>query len=160
MKQIKLFIEKNGDLCEKFNDKVLSSDIGNYIEKECRAVKKKDKVTISIVTPKELTDKEKNDIEELIKNNYQSLKKEQSIVKEYQIKRNLILILLGVIFVMVSNIFEKQFVLSELFLIVGWFAIWEVVDRILFDGVRDKIKTERYNKLIRCKIDFKVEDKS
>ena len=50
-------------------------------------------------------------------------------------------------------------ILSELFLIIGWVSFGEVIYKILFDNVKDKIKTERYKRLSRCQIEFTTKKK-
>lgn len=153
MRRINLFIDSVDDLKEKYNENVLSNEASNYIESECLSSTKKDKIVIEVVTEKELTQDDRDEVERLIKNNYRELQIEKIIIRNYQIKQSFFLSLFGILFIVISNILKED-ILSELFLIVGWVAFGEVIYKILFDNVKDKIKTERYKRLSRCEIEF------
>lgn len=63
-----------------------------------------------------------------------------------------LLLLLGIILIIISEIFSA--LLSELFLIAGWVVIWEVVYDILFTGIKRKQKLKIAQKLSTCEISF------
>ena len=63
-----------------------------------------------------------------------------------------LLLLLGIILIIISEIFSA--LLSELFLIAGWVVIWEVVYVILFTGIKRKQKLKIAQKLSTCEISF------
>jgi len=158
MRRIELYVDDTNELKEKFNDNVLSKEVSNYIESECLTSVKKEKIVIDIVTKKDLNQKDKDEIERLIKSNYRELLIEKNIIKNYQVKQSFFLSLFGILFIIISNLLKED-ILSELFLIIGWVAFGEVIYKILFENVKDKIKTERYKRLSRCKIEFITEKK-
>lgn len=153
MRRIELYVDGTDDLKEKYNGNVLSGAASNYIESECLSSVKKEKIVIDIITKKELSQVDRDEIERLIKNNYRELLIEKEMIKDYQVKQSFILSLFGILFIIISNLLKAD-ILSELFLIVGWVAFGEVIYKILFDNVKDKIKRERYKRLSRCEIDF------
>ena len=67
-----------------------------------------------------------------------------------------LLLLLGIILIIISEIFSA--LLSELFLIAGWVVIWEVVYDILFTGIKRKQKLKIAQKLSTCEISFIIEN--
>ena len=145
MKHISISINGKEDLSEKYNNNVLSNEINSYILKESLPVRNSERIIVDILSYKEL--KEEDKIERLIKNNYKSLCKEKNIIKEYQYKQSILLTIIGILFIVISNILKEESIISELFLIVGWVSLWEVIYKILFDNVKDKIEIERYNKI-------------
>lgn len=153
MRRIELYVDSINDLKEKYNGNVLSNEVSNYIESECLSSTRKDKIVIEVITEKKLMQKDKDEIERLIRNNYRERQVEKIIIRNYQIKQSFLLAMFGIIFIVISNMLNDG-ILSELFLIVGWVAFGEVIYKMLFDNVKDKIKTERYKRLSRCKIEF------
>lgn len=153
MRRVELYVNSIDDLREKYNGNVLSNEVSNYIESECLSSTKKEKIVIEVIANKEFVQEDKDDIERLIRNNYRERQVEKNIIRNYQVKQSFFLSLLGIVFIVVSNMFDNS-VLSELFLIVGWVSFGEVIYKILFENIKDKIKTERYKKLSRCGIEF------
>lgn len=147
MKHISISINGKEDLSEKYNNNVLSNEINSYILKESLPVRNSERIIVDILSYKELKEEDKIEIERLIKNNYKSLCKEKNIIKEYQYKQSILLTIIGILFIVISNILKEESIISELFLIVGWVSLWEVIYKILFDNVKDKIEIERYNKI-------------
>ncbi|MGM9881447.1 MAG: hypothetical protein ACI31S_01220 [Bacilli bacterium] len=159
MKHISISINGKEDLSEKYNSSVLSNEINSYILNECLPVRKNEKIVIDILSSNELEEEDKLEIEKLIKNNYKNLRDEKNIIKEYQYKQSIVITIIGIIFIVMSNILKNESILSELFLIAGWVSLWEVIYKVLFGRVKDKIEIERYKKLSKCKINFTMKKK-
>lgn len=159
MKHISISINGKEDLSEKYNSSVLSNEINSYILSECLPVRKNEKIVIDILSSNELEEEDKLEIEKLIKNNYKNLRDEKNIIKEYQYKQSIVITIIGIIFIVMSNILKNESILSELFLIAGWVSLWEVIYKVLFGRVKDKIEIERYKKLSKCKINFTMKKK-
>lgn len=154
MKKIDVFIEKKEDLTNKYNSEVLSKEVNNYIEEECLGVKVKENISLNIYTPKDLPTEEKESITKLIHRNYKALYQESIEINNYQNKISIVLSLLGIIFIVISNFLSSEKILSELFEIAGWVALWEVMYKELFEDIKDKMKRQKYKKLSQCKVEY------
>lgn len=158
MRRIDLYIDDISEIRAKYNDNALSRDISDYILGECLTSTRKDKIVINVITNDVLNQNDMDNVERLIRNNYRELLIEKNMIRNYQVMQSFFLSLFGILFIVISNVLKKQ-ILSELFLIVGWVAFGEVIYKILFDNVKDKIKTERYKRLSRCQIEFTIKKK-
>ena len=153
MRRIDLYIDDISELRAKYNDNALSRDVSDYILGECLTSTRKDKIVINVITDKNLNHDDMDEVERLIRNNYRELLLEKNMIRNYQVLQSFFLSLFGILFIVISNVLKEQ-ILSELFLIVGWVAFGEVIYKILFDNVNDKIKKERYKRLSHCQIEF------
>ncbi len=75
---------------------------------------------------------------------------EDSIV---DVKR-IFLLLLGILLIFISKIFD--FILSEIFLVAGWVAIWEIVYDLFFRERERKRNIKIYQKLAKSTIIFEA----
>ena len=50
------------------------------------------------------------------------------------------------------------YIIEELILILGWVAIWEVADYLLFEDTKNRIKSKRIDELTKATIKFIKED--
>ena len=64
-----------------------------------------------------------------------------------------LLLILGVLFVTLNQIFEIYF-LKEIMLVAAWVVIWETVYDFLFKGSGRKIKSKMYKSLINAIVEF------
>ena len=123
----------NDDLYEKYNRKIVSNDLVNYIITSAYNTKKKDKIKIIINNSIGISSVS------LIK---EGLKKEYE--KSYLIyyKNNIVQIiylLIGIIALFVSSIMDGN-IFKEIILIGGWVLIWEMIELEIFSDVKEKRK--------------------
>lgn len=134
-----------------FNKAEISKDLDEYITKYYEHLSlKKSKLELKIIGLNNLKDQQA--LTNIIHNFYQTqLKKYQKIDKLDDYIRS-ILLLIGILAILISNQFQS--LISELFLIMGWVIIWEIVYDVLFNLIKRKRKTRLYLALSTCKINF------
>lgn len=154
---INIKINSVEDITNNFNDNKLSDELGKYIYDECLGTPL-NKIPILNFNFKNLPKKEEQEkIVDMIRSYYGLEIKEEMMHIEYNNIRMSFLIVLGVIFILISNLLSSVFWLEEVLLIIGWVLIWEVVYDLVFEETKKRIKIKRFKKLTRCKINFKSE---
>ena len=142
MKSILVNLKKESDLYEKYNDDV-SNALIKYLIKEAKT---NDKIEVIIKTKLEV-----DNIEFLIKKGLQQeLNDTRRIDKFYDFKQFRFFII-GIIFLLISTLMGYE-ILRELVLIIGWFAIYEVVEIALNTSGILKRKRKTIKKLLGCHI--------
>ncbi len=153
---IEIVVKEKDNLYNNFNSNKLSDDLGNYIYSQSLSYKIREEVKINIKTEFELNEKEKNDLVDMIREYFGLSIKETLIYYKYNNFKKTLLFILGVILICLSHFIGilNDFLISEVFLIIGWVAVWEVFDNILLVETKKKFKLERFRKLVKCKIYF------
>lgn len=142
MKSITVNLTRESDLYERYNDDV-SNALIKYLIKEAKT---KDKIEVIIKTKLEI-----DNIEFLIKKGLQQeLNDTKRIDKFYDFKQ-LRFFIIGIIFLLISTLMGYE-ILRELVLIIGWFAIYEVVEITFNTSSILKRKREAIKKLLGCHI--------
>lgn len=158
MKTLKIYVnlEKLEEIHHPFQKNTLNPDLGNFLYDECRGKEKKAKIDIHILTEKEFDSEKKEYIRNLIHKHFQEEKKEMELKRQISQQFYLFLLLLGLIFLLLSFFFSSPFV-EEVFVILGWIAIWESVENFLFSKSKESLKVQRLKKLAEARIYFKEE---
>ena len=153
---IELVINDKEEFCNSFNNKKLSSDLGNYIYNEALIFNRNESFQINIKTKFDLAKNEKNEMVDMIREYFGLRIRETINYYKFNRLKKLLLFLLGIILITISHFVSvnNEFLISEVFLIIGWVAIWEVFDNILLVETKKKFKLNRYKKLVNCKINF------
>lgn len=153
---IELVINDKEEFYNSFNNKKLASDLGNYIYNEALIFNRNESFQINIKTNSDLTKNEKNEIVDMIREYFGLRIRETINYYKFNRLKKILLFLLGIILITISHFvsINNEFLISEVFLIIGWVAIWEVFDNILLVETKKKFKLNRYKKLVNCKINF------
>lgn len=142
MKSITVNLTRESDLYERYNDDV-SDALIKYLIKEAKT---KDKIEVIIKTKLEI-----DNIEFLIKKGLQQeLNDTKRIDKFYDFKQ-LRFFVIGIIFLLISTLMGYE-ILRELVLIIGWFAIYEVVEITFNTSSILRRKRKAIKKLLSCNI--------
>ena len=142
MKSIIVNIRKEQDLYEKYNNEV-SSELIEYLVSEAKV---KDDVEIIINTKLEL-----ENIDKLIKEVLQKSYKEFKLIDKFYDNRQLLFFIVGFIFLLFSTITKPE-VIKELILIIGWVAVWEVLDIAINIDSKRSFNMKVIKKLMNCQI--------
>ena len=142
MKSIIVNLRKELDLYEKYSNEV-SSELLEYLVKEARV---KDDIEVIINTKLDV-----NNVDEFIKEGLKSSYKDIKIIDKFYDNKQIILFIVGMIFLIVSTITKPE-IIKELILIIGWVAVWEVIDIAINIDSRQKYNKKILKKLINCKI--------
>lgn len=153
---IELIINEKEEIYNEFNNEKLSSNLGDYIYNEALIFNRNESFQINIKTNFDLTKNEKNEIVDMIREYFGLRIRETINYYKFNRLKKLLLFLLGIILITISHFvsINNEFLISEVFLIIGWVAIWEVFDNILLVETKKKFKLNRYKKLVNCKINF------
>lgn len=153
---IDIIVSDKEDLYNNFNSKKLSSELGSYIYNQSLGYSINEEFKINIKVTDILTDKEKNDIVDMIREYFGLSIKETLIYYKYNNFKKIVLFILGIILIYISHFVGtiNDFLISEVFLIIGWVAIWEVFENILLVDSKKKFKLKRLKRLVKCKISF------
>lgn len=153
---IDIVVKEKEDLYNNFNSNKLADDLGNYIYNQSLSYKIKEEIIIHIKTEFEFSEKEKNALVDMIREYFGLSIKETLIYYKYNNLKKILLFILGIILIYLSHFVSvmNDFLISEVFLIIGWVAVWEVFDNILLVETKKKFKLERFKKLVKCKIYF------
>lgn len=142
MKSIIVNIRRERDLYEKYSNEV-SSDLLEYLVDEARV---KDDVEIIVNTRLDI-----KDIDKLIKEGLENSYKDTKVIDKFYDNKQIILFIVGMLFLIFSTITKPE-VIKELILIIGWVAVWEVLDIAINVDSKQKYNRKIINKLINCKI--------
>ena len=151
---ISVFINDREDIYNKYNENKLSNELGGYIYNQSLPFKLDKNVKIDIKTKFEIDDVEKEKIKKLIKEYFDLGIKETLVYYKFNNIKNIILSVLGILLIIASRFSSNNYLISEVFLIVGWVAIWEVFDNILLVETKKRFKLKRLKKLKKYNITF------
>lgn len=151
-KIIKIDIQNEEDLIEKYDNDVANHNLIEYILKKAMDTKKDEPIKIVI--------KNKCNTDIFIREKIiDGLKLEYDHqIKEHQ-RNNLIqimLLLLGITFLFLSTLVSEDVIWKEVILIGGWVPIWEMVDIELFNEFRGRRIKKIIKKLIQS--EFEIEN--
>lgn len=152
--KIDVFVDNKKEIFHPFSVTTLNPDLASYIYDECIGKKKNTPIQIEIDSKEKLDDNDKELIESLIKNHFIHEIEEEKIKDRKSILLYICLCFVGSLFILLALLTEKVF-LSEIFNILGWLSIWELVYDILFVESKDNLKINRYKKIIKSEIIFK-----
>lgn len=126
-KEIHMKLESVEEAMHPLNDAILSEIVASYLEKESRFVTTSQ---ITLVIHGLSSKKEKQQLEELLRNYYQEKMEEIKTIDRFDDLKRIILFLIGVLLILLSSMLTS--VLSEVILVAGWVAIWETVYDLFF----------------------------
>lgn len=145
---IEIYIDEKKDFIEKYNDNKMDSSLIDYLINQ---ISIKDKRNIKLIIHN------KNNFElDFIRLVNEGLEKEYKKMIEKRHKTNIkqiLLILVGIFALLISMLISENSIFREIFVIIGWVPIWEVIYIGLFSDINDKIKIKNLNKLLKANIE-------
>jgi hypothetical protein len=142
MKSIVVNIRREKDLYEKYSNEV-SSELIKYLVNEAKV---KDDVEVIVNTKLDI-----KNIDTLIKEGLEDSIKDIKKIDRFYDSKQVILFIVGMIFLIISTLTKPE-IIKELILIVGWIAVWEVLDIAINIDSKQKYNKKIIKKLINCKI--------
>lgn len=142
MKSIVVNIRRERDLYEKYSNKVSSELIKHLINE----AKVKDDVEIIVNTKLDI-----KNIDKLIKTGLEASIKDIKKIDKFYDNKQVILFIVGMLFLIFSTLTKPE-IIKELILIIGWVAVWEVLDIAINVDSKQKNNRKTINKLINCEI--------
>lgn len=150
-KIINIDVKTLDDLVEKYDNDKIAKDLIEYIIKEARHLNRKDTLKVNII----LNFKTNLNIKEMLTTSF----KEEYLnnVNDHYFNNlfQVILFLLGILFLSLSALLKDNNIWKELLLIGGWVPIWEMIELELFNDVRGRKKKFIINKILNSSIDIR-----
>lgn len=142
MKSILVNIRKEQDLYDTYSNRV-SNELIQYLVEEAKT---KDDIEIIINTELRI-----ENIDSLIKEGLERYYKSTKLIDRFYDNKQIILFIIGMLFLIFSTVTKPE-VIKELILIMGWVAVWEVLDIVINVDSKQKFNRKIIKKLINCKI--------
>lgn len=147
MKIFEIDLYEEEDLFEKYNKKIVSQELIDYIVDAVYTIDLKDPIKIVI----------NNNIktnQECVPIIIQGLKKEYNkTILEYKHNNNIQLIyFIAGILILLASVLIKNVILSEISLIGAWVLIWSMIEIEIFTDIKNKRKSKILKKIIESDI--------
>lgn len=154
MSEIFVNLKNKNDYVNKFNNDRISKELNNYLLDECKTIKYNSKINIKVKSEFNITEEEQKKFKEMIKNSYVDDNLELNLTLKRLLVVDLIMFLIGIVFLLFYYLSKNIIIMSEILLIFGWVLIWESTYNLLFSRVENKIKIKKNRQIINGKIDF------
>ena len=156
LKKIRVILEEEAELFNKFDNDELSKELGEYIFQEYENVKESDSVVIEFYTSFKLDESKEEDIIKLIRQYFKKQIEESNSYNMFDNIKKIISFFVGMLIIFISDLcyYRSSHFVGEILSIVGSVAIWGVFDGIITTIFNNKINKAKLNKLIKSKIMF------
>lgn len=154
----KIFINlnHNDDACNKFNNDILSKELGNYIYEQYTSFKEDGNIKLIISSDEEIDNDFKNKLRKMIKEHINSNIVELNKIHNKLIFKSILLSIIGICLIFIAHFFNihNEYIVSEVLMIAGWVSLWEVFDNLVFKESKWRSRYNGYKKLNKCEIEF------
>lgn len=154
MSEIFVNLKNKNDYVNRFNNDRISKELNNYLLDECKTIRHNSKINIKVKNEFNMTEEEQKKFKEMIKNSYVDDNLELNLTLKRLLVVDLIMFLIGIVFLLFYYLSKNIIIMSEILLIFGWVLIWESTYNLLFSRVENKIKIKKNRQIINGKIDF------
>lgn len=150
---IEIDLDNRGEYVNEYDDHRINDRMHQYILENPIDVRKD--IVLNIKFNYKVKEEELDTFKDMLRVSFANeLTKIESELKKINY-RDFFLILLGILFLVIYSYFERNdiFLFAEFFLIIGWVAIWEFAESLLF--YRRRLARNRiiYKKLLLAKIE-------
>lgn len=143
-KIVEIDLNNKEDLTEKYNNKIVSKNLITYLLEEAMFIDKDESIKVIINNNCDISE----DFIELIKDGLKIEYNRTLKRKHFNNIRQFIYLIIGVIFLFFSTMFHDDFIFKEVFIIIGWVPIWEVMEIELLTDIKEKRKRRIIKKLL------------
>ena len=153
---IEISFDEKDDYINQFNENKLSNNLSNYILDECKGKSLDNRITLNVKVNFKISTSDKEKFVTMIHENYKSDLEEYMLILKHSHLKKIIIFFIGVILIYLyyfQDISHNK-VISEVILVIGWVAIWEVAYTWLFENSKNRLTIKRLKQLTRCKINF------
>ena len=152
-KIIKIHLTERTEYINKYNQRILSYDLSNYILEELKGIDTKEKIKFFIESDFEMTDLEKTNLVDMIRNNYGAdISEILNISKKHRITYLLIL-LISIILIIIYSMINTELI-AQYTLILGWVLMEQTICYFLYKGTEYNHQISRRKQIINAKIIF------
>ena len=150
---IKIHLKTKEIYKNEFNEEILSYKLRNYILEETKGISTKQKIKFEIHPEFEMKEIEKNNLIDMIRNNFGADISEIIDVARKQRIINCLILTIGIIFILIYSTLKTS-LLSEFSLILGWIFLGEAICNILYKEVENIHKITRRKQIVNAKVLF------
>ena len=150
LKTINIDLLNKDDFLEKYNHDEVSHGLIEYLIQEGKNISKKDKLILNIHVNFQNDLNIKDMLIKALNKEYINTINDHYFNNLFQI----LLFLLGIIFLSLSTLFKEGVIWKEILLIGGWVPIWEMIELELFNDVRGIKKKKIIKYLIHSQINI------
>ena len=156
-KIIKIHLTERTDYINKYNQRILSYDLSNYILEELKGIDTKEKIKFFIESNFEMTDLEKTNLVDMIRNNYGAdISEILNISKKHSITYLLIL-LISIILIIIYSMINTELI-AQYTLILGWVLMEQTICYFLYKGTEYNHQISRRKQIVNAKIIFNKDE--
>lgn len=148
-------INKKEEFFSHFSEGRLSRELAHYLLEECYGENVNNKITITFCHNFNLKKREKERIVDMIRAHFGMKVQDEEFYLYRDKGMEFLLFVGGILLLIFYYLFRNIDLVSEIILIIGWLAIWEAVDRFVFNGMEKKMKIKRLKELAKAKILFR-----
>lgn len=142
-KIIRIDLDSELELYEKYNSAIASRDLIEYILEHAKEANKKDIIKITIYK-KNIS----QDTIKIIKNGLKSKYKRNYFHKKSNDIKQVFMLLGGALSLAISTLI-KETIFNEIALIGGWVLIWETIESNIFDDSKTKMENKLIEKILK-----------
>lgn len=150
---IKIYLKNASDYKNQYNEEILSYQLSNYILEELKGTDVNQRIEFNISTEFEISDKEKNTLVDMIRNNFGADISEIMNIAQKQRMIHCFILIMSIVLITISSLLHV-WLLSEFILILGWVLLGESICNFLYKGMEINYKISRRKQIVNAKIIF------
>lgn len=154
---VKINIKNKEDYKNTYNENELSSELKQYILDHVKSKNTKQNIKLDITTDFKMDEKETLNLTYMIRRAFGLDVSEIMNISKKRSLKSLFAFILGTIFLLIYSFVPKQYVVTEIILIIGWVLIWESTYNFLFKNIETKLMITRRKQIIKSKIEINKE---
>ena len=134
---IEIHLKEKSDYLNQYNASILSYKLSNYILEETKGINTKHKIKFHITSDFNMSSQEKNDLVDMIRNNFGAdISEIIHQAKKQQITYYIILFI-SIILIIIYSLLKIK-LLAQFILILGWVLLGEAICNFLYKGIENK----------------------
>jgi len=148
-----IHLNKKEDYKNKYNENILSYELCTYILEEIKSADINQNIKFLITTNFNMTDVEKNNFVDMLRNNFGADIGEIMNISRKQNISNTLILIIGLIFFGIYSLLNNSLI-SEFLLILGWVFLGEAICNFLYSGIENKYRINRRKQIVDAKVIF------
>lgn len=151
--EILVNLNKKRDFYNKFNNHKINERLSEYIYNESMEGSYKDNIVINIDCNVDISDKEKQEMIDIIRRNYGVMVQDLLYSYEKEQNKKAILLAIGIALII---LYYTNFasILREIILMSGWVSICGSIYSLIFSSTQSYVKINRLKNLSKARIYF------
>ena len=152
-KIIKIHLTERTDYINKYNQRILSYNLSNYILEELKGTSTKEKIKFNISSDFEMSDLEKTNLVDMIRNNFGADISEIINLSRQHRLTNILILLISIILIIIYSLINTE-IIAQYTLILGWVLMEQTIIFFLYKGTDYNHKISRRKQIVNAKIIF------